>query len=197
MEDVVARDPDDVTARTWIVTSSRGRQVDPVEGRLRFDEVVKRHPGHVVAHEQRLQYVCQKWFGSNDEMYAFAREATAAAQPGSLVPNIIAAAHLEIYVATNSADHMENDEVRAELRAAADKSIFHPSFRPHFGWQPRGNTFAMAFAWADMHEEAARVFDMLGDQVTEWPWYYRDGADPAGVFVAQREVAYDARGTTA
>jgi hypothetical protein len=190
LDDVVARDPDDVTARAWLVTSARGRQVDATEARLRFDEVVKRHPGHVVAHEQMLQYLCAKWFGSEEQMFEFARSATAAAPPASLVPNILAAAHLEKYLSVNSAEHMETDAVRAELLAAAEKSVLHPSFRPRFGWQSRGNTFAMALAWADLHDAAARVFDLLGDQPTEWPWQYRNGGDPVSVFTDYRDISY-------
>lgn len=34
--------------------------------------MVKRHPFHRIAHEQMLQYLCRKWFGSHEEMFAFA-----------------------------------------------------------------------------------------------------------------------------
>ncbi|MEV6348646.1 hypothetical protein [Actinoplanes sp. NPDC051851] len=58
---MLARDPDDVTAWTWRLIAGRGLQIEPAAERALFDEVIRRHPGHVVAHEQYLQYVCAKW----------------------------------------------------------------------------------------------------------------------------------------
>jgi hypothetical protein len=85
LDEVVSRDPDEVTAWTWLTLSARGRQVGPEEAAARFAEVTRRVPDHVVAHEQRLQYLCAKWFGSHQEMFAFAREAAATrpSSPGS------------------------------------------------------------------------------------------------------------------
>ncbi|MEG3634848.1 hypothetical protein [Micromonospora palythoicola] len=75
----VQREPDDTTARTFLVVSARGREVHPAEARRRFDEVVTRHPGHRLAHEHMLQYLCRKWSGSHEQMFEFAREAFAKA----------------------------------------------------------------------------------------------------------------------
>ncbi|MGY0002291.1 DUF4034 domain-containing protein [Micromonospora sp. I033] len=192
LDEVVARDPDDLTARTWLVTSARGRQVGRDEARLRFDEVVKRHPGHVVAHEQRLQYLCPKWFGSDEQMFSFAREATAAAPEGSLLPELLAVAHVEKWLdlpVEESDAYMQSAEVRADLLAAAEKSIFHPAFRPAFGWVPRASVFALGLELAHEFDAAARVFEMLGDHVSEWPWNYVD--DPVTAFTRSREWVYE------
>ncbi|MBF9132873.1 DUF4034 domain-containing protein [Plantactinospora sp. S1510] len=192
LDDVVARDPDDVTAWTWLVTSSRGRQVDADEARRRFDEVVKRHPGHVVAHEQRLQYLCAKWFGSEEQMFSFAREATAAAPDGSVLPELLAVAHIEKWLempGEESDAYMQSGEVRADLLTAAEKSIFHPAFRRPSGWVPRVSTFALALELAHEFEAAARVFELLGDNVSEWPWLYV--REPVAAFVTSREWVYE------
>ncbi|SCF05447.1 hypothetical protein GA0074695_3147 [Micromonospora viridifaciens] len=188
LDEVVARDPDDVTAWTWLVTSARGRQVGGDEARARFDEVVKRHPGHVVAHEHLLQFLCPKWFGSEEQMFALAREATAAAPDGSLLPELLAVAHIEKWLETPAEEsdaYMQSDEVRADLLAAAEKSIFHPAFRPVFGWVPRASVFALGFELAHEFDAAARVFDLLGDQVSRWPWSYV--GDPVTAFTRSRE----------
>ncbi|TCB98440.1 DUF4034 domain-containing protein [Micromonospora zingiberis] len=190
LDEVVDRDPDDVTARTWLVTSSRGRQVDADEARARFDEVVKRHPTHLVAHEQRLQYLCPKWFGSEDEMFTFARQATASAPDGSLLPELLAVAHIEKWLREPAEDrYMIGDEVAEDLLAAAEKSIFHPSFQPGLGWVPRASVFALAFELAHEFEAAARVFELLGDRVSEWPWMYV--GDPVESFVRSRDWVYE------
>ena len=195
LDEVVDRDPDDVTAWTWLVTSARGRQVSPDEARARFDEVLKRHPAHLVAHEQRLQYLCPKWFGSEEQMFAFAREATAAAPDGSLMPELLAVAHVEkwLRVPVEESDaYMQSEQVGADLLAAAEKSIFHPSFRPGLGWVPRVSVFALAFELAQEFDAAARVFELLGDQVSEWPWSYV--GDPVTAFTRSRDWVYENRG---
>ncbi|MFG1674584.1 DUF4034 domain-containing protein [Micromonospora sp. NPDC049282] len=188
LDEVVARDPDDVTARTWLVVTSRGRQVDPDEAAARFDAVVTRHPGHQVAHEHRLQYLCPKWFGTEEAMFSHARQATAAAPAGSMLPALIAAAHLEKWLELPAGEddaYMRSDEVGAELLAAADRSILHPTFRPGAGLAPRAGLFALALELAHEFEAAARVFDLLGDRVSEWPWAYV--GEPVAAFVRSRD----------
>ena len=191
LDEVVARDPGDTTARTWLVTSSRGRQVDADEARARFDAVVARHPSHVVAHEQRMQYLCKKWFGSHEQMFAFAREATAAAPAGSLLPELIHVAHVEMWLslpAGEDAAYIGSPEVVAELHAAAEKSVFHPAFERRHGWIPRATAFAMGFHLAGESAAAARVFDMLGDNAGGWIWGYL--GDDVTQFLEAREIAY-------
>ncbi|MFU8874570.1 DUF4034 domain-containing protein [Micromonospora sp. SL4-19] len=194
LDEIVARDPDDVTARTWLVTAARGRQVGGDEARARFDEVVKRHPTHVVAHEQQLQYLCAKWFGSDEQMFAFARAATAAAPDGSLLPELLAVAHIEKWLSLprgEDDEYISSPEVRADMLTAVEKSLFHPAFTPSFGWIPRANTFAMGLEKAGEFEAAARVFDLIGDQVSNWPWTYC--GDPVAAFTAGREWVYSNR----
>jgi hypothetical protein len=198
LDEVVARDPAEVTAWTWLVTSARGRQVDPQEAQRRFDAVVERCPHHVLAHEQRLQYLCAKWFGSDDQMFDFARTATAAAPKGSLLPVLVAHAHLEKWLALSVGDdkaHLTNPAVRAELLAAAEQSILHPEFTPRGNWTRRANFFAMSLHLAGEHDAAARVFDLLGDQPSERPWDYLGlGNNPAARFAKARRDAYARRG---
>ncbi|SNS65837.1 protein of unknown function [Asanoa hainanensis] len=194
LDEVIDRDPDDVTARTWLVMASRGRQVPPDEAQARFDAVVKRHPGHVVAHEHRLQYLCAKWFGSDDEMFAFAREATAQAPDGSLLPELVAIAHIEKWMSLPGGEddaYMAGPEVGKEIVAAADRSVLHPAFTPSFGWVPRANALAMGLRMSGELETAARVFDLIGDQVGGWTWTYF--GDPVKAFIEARTAAYASR----
>ncbi|MDG4824652.1 DUF4034 domain-containing protein [Asanoa sp. WMMD1127] len=191
LDEVVARDPDEVAGWTWLVMSSRGRQVAAEEAQARFDEVVKRHPGHVVAHEHRLQYLCAKWFGSHEQMFALAREATAQAPDGSLLPELVVIAHLEKWLSLPRGEddaYLRSPEVRAEILAAAQRSVLHPAFTPDFGWVPRTNAFAMGLRMAGELDAAARVFDLLGDQVGGWTWRYL--GDPVKAFTEARKAAY-------
>lgn len=192
LDEVVERDPEDVTAWTFLVKSARGRQVDRTEAQRRFDEVVKRHPYHRIAHSQMLQYLCKKWFGSHEEMFAFARDATSAAPPGSPLANLIAEAHIEKWLDLPSGEdvsYMTQPEVIAELHAAADRSVRHPYYRPQPGWPTVHNSFAFAFVCAGEWAAAVEQLDIIGDRATDWPWsYFR--ADAGSAFLELREQAY-------
>lgn len=190
LREVLARDPDNVTAWTWLVMSSRGLQVGKDEAQRRFDEVVRRHPGHIVAHEHRLQYLCEKWSGSHEAMFAFARGAAAAAEPGSLVHQLVAVAHIEHWDRTESPEEADafirSDEARAELLAAAENSIFHPGWIPAGpGWAPRVSSFALAFELAREFDAAWHAFALLDDLVTPWPWKML--GDPVEKFTVSRD----------
>jgi hypothetical protein len=163
--------------------------VPPDEARRRFEAVTRVHPDHVVAHEQRLQYLCRKWFGSHEEMFEFARATTERAPSGSMLHELIAVAHIERWDRERTeADtaYITSDEVRAELLAAAGKSVFHPDYVPAgVGWAPRLAVFAMAFELADEFPTAWRAFALLDGQVTEWPWQYL--GDPVEKFTRSRD----------
>ncbi|WP_406079793.1 DUF4034 domain-containing protein [Micromonospora sp. NBC_00858] len=189
LQRVLTREPDNVTARAWLVTSARGLGIGAVEARQRFEAVTRLHPGHVVAHEQRLQYLCAKWSGSHEEMFDFARGAATAAGPNSLLHELVAVAHVEKWDASEREEGNEyivSDEVRAELLAAADNSIFHPDYIPAGpGWAPRVAVFAMAFELADEFDAAWHAFALLDGLVTEWPWQIL--GDPVEKFTASRD----------
>jgi hypothetical protein len=191
LDEVTRRTPEDTTAWAFLTASARGRQVGAEEAAARFDAVIKHAPEHVMAHEQRLQFLCKKWSGSHEEMFAFAREAASRATPGSQLHNILAAAHIEYWLSLPSGEdqeHMRHPQVRQELVAATYQSVLHPAFRPVAGWPSRANTFAMALHMSGEYAHAARVFDMIGAHVTEWPWYYRGNA--AKTFASARKDAY-------
>ncbi|WP_119729137.1 DUF4034 domain-containing protein [Thermomonospora amylolytica] len=188
LDEVVERDPGDVVAWSYLVTSARGRQVDRDEAERRFRGVVDSCPWHRRTHEQMLQYVCRKWFGSHEEMFAFARDTVAKMPDGSVLGELIAVAHIEMWLDLPSGEdeeYMRRPEVMAEINAAADRSVRHPAYRPRPGWPPVHNTFAMAFCLGGDLGSAAQQFQLLGDRVTDWPWQYLR-SDAAGVYQAWR-----------
>ncbi|WP_165945708.1 DUF4034 domain-containing protein [Micromonospora sp. KC606] len=196
LDEVVDRDPDDTTARTFLVTSARGRQVEPDEATRRFAEVVARHPTHRIAHEQMLQFRCRKWFGSHEQMFEFAREAVTKSPAGSALGHLVVVAHLEQWLDLPEGEddeYLDDDAVRAELNAAADHSVRHPDYRPRPGWASVHNTFAMGFAKVGDLPSAAGQFEVIGDQVTEWPWQYIN-RNPVIPFLAWRDEAMAAEG---
>lgn len=189
LDEVADRDPDDTTARTFLVASARGRQVDREEAQRRFDAVIERHPWHQVAHEHMLQYLCKKWFGSHEEMFEFARGTVAKAPAGSPLGTLVPVAHLEKWIDLpigEDAEYIGEAAVIAELNEAADHSVRHPDYQRRPGWPVVHNTFAMGFAMAGDFPSAAEQFEVIGDLVTEWPWQYHSN-DPVASFSAARQ----------
>ncbi|MBW6437459.1 DUF4034 domain-containing protein [Actinoplanes hulinensis] len=188
LQEVTARDPADVTALTWMITTARGLQLDPAEATARFDRVVALHPYHLIAHEQRLQGLCGKWSGDDERMLAFARKTVAGAPDGGLLPALVAIAHFETGIGTWGEEclaYMRSAEVRKDLLAAADRSIFHPGFQRGPGWARRVAVFAMTLEVADELDASGRAHDLLGDHVTEFPWGYL--GDPVEGFRQSRD----------
>ncbi|PWU53258.1 DUF4034 domain-containing protein [Micromonospora globispora] len=197
LDEVAERDPEDTTARAFLVASARGRQVDRDEAARRFADVVARHPWHRYAHVQMLQYRCAKWFGSHEEMFDLARTTAAEASPASGLAHLVSMAHLEMWLKLPYGEddqYLQQAEVLAELRSAADRSVRHPEHGRYPGWPAPHNNFAMCFALGGDHAAAAEQFRAIGDLVTELPWSYLDGRDPGAPFTQWREKVTGGQG---
>jgi hypothetical protein len=192
LDAVIERDPTDATAWSFLVTSGMGRQLDRAEVERRFAGAVAQYPWQRRAHTAMLQYLCKKWYGSHEDMFAFARQAAAKSPAGSPLAALVADAHIEYWLDLPSGDdtkYMSQPEVVAELNAAADHSVRHPAFQRRPGWPGIHNTFAFAFVCAGDWRSAAQQFDMIGDLLTEWPWrYFRN--DGVSAFLELRADAY-------
>ncbi|MFB6828513.1 hypothetical protein [Streptomyces hydrogenans] len=172
--------------------TGRGLQVGQDVARRRFEATVRRDPHHLGAHQQQLQQVCEKWSGSHEEMHAFARTAAFGAPGGTPLGQLVAHAHLEHWLALDSgpdARYIGQPQVIASLHEAADHSIRHRDFTVGRGGLQALNAFAMAFSLAGDHRAARECFQATEGRVTESPWYYLDGDDPAKAFSKHRSAA--------
>jgi hypothetical protein len=195
LHEVAERDPHDTTARAFLLNSGMGRQVDLNEQGRRFTEVLKRHPQHRWAHGAMLQYLCAKWHGSHEQMFAFARHTSHNAPPGSPLHGVIADAHIEKYLDLGrsgaAAGYLEQPEVGAELMAAAERSVFHPAYQRRPGWPRTHNAFAFVLHRADQYQAAYRLYKEIGDDyITEHPWDYYNTERPLDYFLQCRQTLY-------
>ncbi|MDG4833449.1 hypothetical protein O7627_29690 [Solwaraspora sp. WMMD1047] len=191
LDDVTDRDSDSATAWAFLVVLGRARQLGIDETRRRFDKVRRRHPWHVEAHEQMLQQLCRKWGGSHELMHGFAAETLAAMPAGSLLGQLTPAAHLEHWLDLPEGEdegYLTTAEVRADLNAAADRSVRHPDFVRRAHWPTVHNSFAMAFSLNGDWSAAREQFDVIGDLMTEWPWQYM--ANKENSFVRFRDQSH-------
>jgi hypothetical protein len=187
--EVAEREPTWLAPWYFLQLSARGASLDKDVARCRFEAALRRAPGHPASHRQRLQQVCQKWGGSHEEMHAFARTSMLAAAPGSPLGELVARAHLERWLdlggGAQGRAYMSGPNVMAELQEAAQRSVFHPEYRPERGWKGVHNTFAMAFSLSGQRHLARPLFEALDGTVTRTPWAYL-GGDPALSFRTHR-----------
>ncbi|MEF9880883.1 hypothetical protein [Streptomyces sp. P9-A4] len=190
--EVAEREPGWVSPWYALQVTGRGLEVGQVMARRRFEATVRRDPQHLRAHQQQLQQVCDKWGGSHEEMHAFARDAAFGAPGGTLLGQLVAVAHIEEWLSLDSgpdAAYIRRDDVKASLHRAAEHSYRHPDFVRGDGWTQVLNTFAMAFSLAGEPSAARECFRATEGRVTEFPWYYLDGSDPAAAYRMLRSAA--------
>jgi len=92
----VELNPDDpypwvVRMRAMLADGRRHRDDFPVT----LAEAVNRDPDHFEAHLMAMTFLCQKWYGSHEEMFAAARGPAAAAPAGASVVMLPVLAHFE------------------------------------------------------------------------------------------------------
>jgi hypothetical protein len=192
----VELDPESAAPWAHLVTSGRGLQLGLEVIERRFEAAVQRCPNHRIAHQQMLQALCGKWFGSHDRMHAFAAEAAKGPHAASLA-HLVAIAHLEHWLGLGTgqprSSYMKDSTVRAQLEEAADASLFRPGYSYPRSPHSEANVFAMAFSLAGMHGPARRAFDLTNGVVTAFPWRYINGRDQVMAFTNRRRAAQFAR----
>jgi hypothetical protein len=190
LQGVIRRDPGNASAWHLLIITARGLQRDLAEARARFDRAVAVEPGHLQAHKQMLQNLCQKWHGSHEQMHAFARESAMGAPEGSPLGQLVAIALLEEALGSDGdiRKHMRQRSVVTALTEAAERSVHHPAYATTRYQSEGRNVFAMAFALAGQYKAAAEQFQRIGDAVTGFPWIYL--ADPGKAFCALRNESY-------
>lgn len=174
--EALVADPTDPCPYATLVALARGQQVDPAELDRRLAALRAVVPDHVQGHEQALQYKCAKWFGSSEEMFAFAREASSRARPGSSLNLLIVVAHLEHWAdlstrSTGRADaHMAAEPVRAEIAEAVrrwESGVDGPS---PVG-RAQGHNLLAFTSWLAKDPAAARPhLARTREHLATWPW---------------------------
>ncbi len=190
--DAVALDRASPAPWYYLMISARGLEMGIPVTKRRFEALVTRSPGHVGAHRQMLQSLCKKWSGSHEQMHAFATEAMRGPH-GLQLGEIAAIAHLERWLDLDTGAgeaYMTSQPVRSELLEAAERSIFSPDYAmPRVPFAAH-NVFAMAFHLAGLHEQARIAFGATGGIVTQFPWFYLNGADPVAPYAKAREISF-------
>lgn len=168
-----ALDPFDPCPYAGLLMTAIGLRLSHQKAYQYFVEMTKRDQEHYWGHWHMLQYLCQKWHGSHELMFRFARDLSEARPAGSDIHVLLVSAHIERAAADGmTRSYFCKDCVREELRLAyrrSLKSCFNHETRNTFRVR---NAFALAFFLAEMKTELREVLGPLRGRITEIPWRY-------------------------
>jgi hypothetical protein len=161
-------------------------------------ELVTRDRFHREAHNFRLMYLCKKWHGSHEEMFAFARGAAGTAPWGSPLHVLPVQASAEWGMwelnredaGAGQAVHetwLKSPQFHAELDNAL-RRWFTAEPRKHAMWYHDLNYLAYGLHHANRHADAKPVFEAIGPYIEELPWGW-DAIGTGRVFRAARKKA--------
>lgn len=193
LQEVVRREPGNVTAWNELILAARGLSLPLEEQRERFDRAVAIDPYNFQAHTIFLQGACAKWQGSHEIMHEFAHTAAAEAPEGSRLGVLVALAHWEHWLSEameGRSGYFKSSGVGRDLAAAADRSVLHPAYERRRNWPSDHNPFAGAFALAGQRARARQHFEILDGHGSETPWgWLKGGADAGYRLMYQRAFA--------
>ena len=190
------RDASDATPWGYLALTARGLGLEPPEIRARYGEARRRDADGWTAAMFALQSLAEKWSGTHEEMFAFAREVSGAARDGSPLHSLVPLAHHErwLYFSHFEDDragqrkYFEGPAVQRELQAAWRRGPGSPAFRRGRFGPTQTALFAFGFTLGKDQPRAREAFEKLGPQVTHTPWSSQ--GSPADVFKQARAWAY-------
>ncbi|MEV0025286.1 hypothetical protein AB0H45_24335 [Streptomyces atroolivaceus] len=166
------------------LTQARGIQAPREVFDTYLAEANARDPHHEGCHVQALQYLCDKWYGSHEEMFAFAERAAGQAPPGSRLHALPLQAVVEYLIADEDTPGPDPYTSRAEAavtRAQALSDSYAPGDREAAGFR---NHLALVLWSMSRYEEALTAFRSIGVHATTFPWTYF--GDPRAEFLEAR-----------
>jgi hypothetical protein len=158
----------------------------------RWEELVDRDPAHRAGHNARLQTISDKWYGSHEEMYAFAR----AVREPHWAPVFPLQAHVEFALQEQHEGTMKDPVAfwrSAEVQADLDRALAWAADVPPYSYLLHDlSVVAFGLAAAERWADLAVVLDRTGPRNYEYPWYYLRSSGKA--FTRAVRSAADARG---
>lgn len=162
-------------------------------------EIERRAPDLYGANISRLVSLTLKWYGSQDQVLAYARTRTAALPPGHPLWALVAYAHIEGLVEVGmrgnvfariwrSIRYPSNKAVRAEVDAASDRLLADAHrFADHPATKPAHQAFAAFYFQATVPDRARPHLELGGPRPAVMPWGY--WGDHAKLFALARRKA--------
>jgi len=195
LEQAAGLDPGDATPWAYLIEVARGLQQDKEVAQQRFREAAQRDPAHWGAHSQMLSFLCEKWHGSHDEMFDFARQASTRAGEGSDLGTLVIKAHIERWLyfsfdedEKGAAAYLKDPKAIQECQAAYDRSLASPQLRPRRSTILARNAAAMWFFLVRDKQRLRLEIAQIGNAYSTSPWCYYD--DAARAYGEASQYAY-------
>jgi hypothetical protein len=179
----------------WV---AMGLSLGQVEVQRRYAEVERREKLNGAAGVAMVQATARKWGGSHEGMFEFARSVSARAQEGHSAHKLVALAHIERWLdlpKEQRPTYFHNEAVKAEIRAAADRSVRSPLYAYGLFEPLDRNPFTMCFYLMRDYEEQLEQMRLIGPHITGSPWGYLGKAGRA--YERARQEALEATGRSA
>ena len=172
-------DPADPTPFAMLVLVARGLDQGVPVAREMFQQAVARDPENSLAHKQMLVFLTEKWHGSHETMFQFAREAAARAPDGSDLHALVIRAHVERWIyfklfdgdAAGAAAYASDAKNQQEVAAAWEKSLGSPALRERMSTIVLHNDAAFWFWNAKDRPRLQREIQRIGNAYTEMYWH--------------------------
>ncbi|MCF2526646.1 hypothetical protein [Yinghuangia soli] len=165
---------------TWL-NAARGQQLERAVFDRRWAALKERQPQSRAGHYAALQFLCEKWFGSHEEMFAFARAAAAEAPVGATTKLLPVQAHVEYVLQATHRDesfsrgtYWNSPAVREELLAA--QAAWEARSEPGPTDLYEYSLLAYAQAQSGRWRETGALFAAAGHRVFHRPWWYMPDA---------------------
>ncbi|SPL88642.1 unnamed protein product [[Actinomadura] parvosata subsp. kistnae] len=171
--------PDDPVPWDRLQRHAIGMQSGRAELDRLWAELTARDSHLYLGHYGRVQALCAKWYGSDQEVLAFARKTTASARPGDPVTAMVPLAHFEVvWSRINETEQPAQEVLEAyfgssdvidALVEAADK--WQDGSQPHPRALDAQHLFGAAFYFGGHPTRAQRLLAGAGRRMPEiLPW---------------------------
>jgi tetratricopeptide (TPR) repeat protein len=166
LENAYMLDPSDPVVPAYLIKTARGLRLEYEEMEKQFQRAIQADISEYRAYYEKLVYLMPKWYGSERQMFFFAREVVKNAPPDSLVPLVLANAHWEMYFRSkNQSAYFKQSEVWEEL-----KPVYNLLCQRFPNSKERHNWFAVTAYLAGDYETARKELTIIQDDWLEQAW---------------------------
>ena len=118
LEKAYLSDPSDPMAPRWLIKVAMGLGSGYAEMEKQFQRAIQADKSEYETYLAKLTYLMPKWGGTEEKMFAFARETAKNAPADSLAPLVVAKAHWEMYYRSEDQKaYFKQTEVWNEVRS--------------------------------------------------------------------------------
>jgi hypothetical protein len=188
-------DPTDPTPWAYLLTVAKGLNHDRATAEGWFQEAVRRDPTHYGAHTRMLSFLCEKWHGSHELMFSFARQAADNAPDGSDLITIVIDAHIERWLyfsfdedEKGAGQYLKDPLAKQECLAAHQRSLGSPQLQVRRSTIYARNVAAMWFFLAREKRPLQMEIALIGNAYSTYPWCYWD--EPERAYSEASKYAY-------